>query len=75
MSKTEQQRFEEVQSMYNTYWNLYKEYLKDHDMALFNSKAQALKERFEDVRGYSGFVVWWAGVVNGHQAMYESRGD
>ena len=42
------ERHEEIAHIQNAVWKMYKDFLSDHDMAAYNSKAVKLAKKYQD---------------------------
>lgn len=63
-----------IMDMYNDAWKIYKEYLKNHNIATFTDDAAALCKKYGNETDICSLMIWWAARVNTlHQEYMKGR--
>lgn len=66
---------ERIKAMYNDCWAIYKQYLSNHDMTLYNKNVEKLMNKYGCQSDISSLLFWWAGRVQGIHDEYMRKSN
>lgn len=54
---------ERIKAIYNDCWRIYKKYLSNHNMALWNQNMEAMMKKYDNRPDICGLLIWFGGRV------------
>ena len=54
---------ERIKAIYNDCWRIYKKYLSNHDMTLWNQNMEIMMKKYNNKPDICGLLVWFGGRV------------
>lgn len=54
---------ERIKAIYNDCWEIYKKYLSNHDMTLWNQNMEVMMKKYDNRPDICGLLIWFGGRV------------
>lgn len=54
---------ERIKAIYNDCWGIYKKYLSNHNMALWNQNMEAMMKKYDNQPDICGLLIWFSSRV------------
>lgn len=54
---------ERIKAIYNDCWGIYKKYLSNHDMSLWNQNMEIMMKKYNNQPDICGLLIWFSGRV------------